>query len=278
MTSRNSVQIYLRDIGEIPLLNREDECELARLAKEGDVDAYRKLIRSNLRLVVSIAKKYSNLGLPFLDLVEEGNLGLMKAVEKFDLSKECRLSTYASWWIRQSIVRALANQGKIIRIPVYMIEKMAVVRKAIDKLNTQYGRQPTNAEIAEKTGESLKTIVEIQELLQKPSSLYSSIHEDEVTELIQMLEDPEAMTPLQALCSDMLKDDLLQLLSLLNEREQKILIHRFGLFDETRKTLDEISDIIGVTRERIRQLSKGAIKKLRTYLREYDLEYDDYSV
>lgn len=278
MAPRNSVQIYLKDIGEIPLLAKEEEFQLAKAAKDGDLAAYRKLIRSNLRLVVSIAKKYSNLGLPFLDLVEEGNLGLMKAVERFDLSKECRLSTYASWWIRQSIVRALANQGKIIRIPVYMIEKMSGVRKAIDKLSLEYKRQPTNVEIAEETGESLKIVVEIQELLQKPSSLYSSVHEDEMTELIHMLEDPDTPTPLQSLCSDMLKDDLLQLLSLLNEREQKILIHRFGLFDEPRKTLDEISAMVGVTRERIRQLSKAAIKKLRNYLREYDLEFDDYAI
>ena len=278
MVKHNSVQIYLRDIGEIPLLKREEEQKLAKNAQDGDTAAYRKLIRSNLRLVVSIAKRYANLGLPFLDLVEEGNIGLMKAVEKYDLEKGCRLSTYASWWIRQSILRALANQGKIIRIPVYMIEKMAAVKRAVDKIFSETGSHPTNDEICEMTGESKKTIIEILELLQKPSSLYSSMKEDDMCELITMLEDTGTLTPLQTMCANMLQEDLLQLLNLLTEREQKILILRFGLCNENPKTLEDIGEIIGVTRERVRQIEKSAIKKLRSILDDYDLEIDDYSI
>lgn len=278
MFKHNSVQIYLRDIGEIPLLKREEEQKLAKFVQEGDISAYRKLIRSNLRLVVSIAKRYANLGLPFLDLVEEGNIGLMKAVEKYDLAKGCRLSTYASWWIRQSILRALANQGKIIRIPVYMIEKMAAVKRAVNKIYSKTGRHPSNEEICEFTGESKKAILEILELLQKPSSLYSSMKEDDMCELITMLEDSGTLTPLQTMCANMLQEDLLQLLNMLSEREQKILILRFGLCNETPKTLEDIGTMIGVTRERIRQIEKSAIKKLRLILSDYDLEIDDYSI
>ncbi len=275
---RNSVQIYLRDIGEIPLLTREEELELASLSRNGDAESYRKLIRANLRLVVSIAKKYANMGLPFLDLVEEGNIGLMKAVEKYDVSKGCRLSTYASWWIRQGIIRALANQGKIVRIPVYMIEKMAEVKRAIETISIKMGRQPTNEEISEITGESVKSIVEIQELLQKPNYLYSSIKEDEVCELIDMLEDEDALTPLQTLCTSMLKDEIVDMINLLSDREKKVLILRFGLGGEKSKTLEEIGVVLGVTRERIRQIEKAAIKKLQSIAKEYEIEFKDYNL
>ncbi|MCB1194947.1 RNA polymerase sigma factor RpoD/SigA [bacterium] len=277
MTSRNSVQLYLKDIGEIPLLTREEEIDLAGKAKSGDVEAYRKLIRSNLRLVVSIAKKYANAGLPFLDLVEEGNIGLMKAVEKYDAGKGCKLSTYASWWIRQSIMRALANQGKIVRVPVYMIEKMAAVKKIIDQFNAEQGRQPTNHELSSLSGESERTIIEILELFQKPSYLHGSLKEDDMCEFINVIEDTDALTPLQSLCASMLRDDLLGLLQLLSEREQKVLILRFGLTEEKPKTLEEIGELIGVTRERIRQIETSALKKLRSFLEEYKIEYSDYS-
>ena len=278
MASRNPVQLYLKDIGEIPLLSREEEIKLAEKAKDGDIEAYRKLIRSNLRLVVSIAKKYSNAGLSFLDLVEEGNIGLMKAVEKYDTTKGCKLSTYASWWIRQSIMRALANQGKIVRVPVYMIEKMASVKKVIEKYNVANGRQPSNKELAEATGESLKTIIEILELFQKPNYLHSSLKEDDMCEFINVIEDTDALTPLQSLCASMLRDDIIELLQLLSEREQKVLILRFGLTEEKSKTLEEIGALIGVTRERIRQIETGALKKLHSFLQEYKLEYTDYSI
>lgn len=276
--ARNSVQIYLKDIGEIPLLKREEEVDLAKKARDGDLESYRKLIRANLRLVVSIAKKYANLGLPFLDLVEEGNIGLMRAVEKYDLAKGCRLSTYASWWIRQSIMRALANNGKIVRIPVYMIEKMAAVKKAIEELTAHSSRKPTNHEVSEMTGESVRTIVEIRELLQKPTYLYSPLKEDDMCELINMIEDTDALTPLQALCASMLRDDLIDLLNLLNEREKKVLILRFGLTEEHPKTLEDIGNELGITRERVRQIEDSAIKKLRDILLEHKMDFKDYSI
>jgi len=275
---RNSVQIYLRDIGEIPLLTKEEELELAECSKNGDSEAYRKLIRANLRLVVSIAKKYANMGLPFLDLVEEGNIGLMKAVEKYDVSKGCRLSTYASWWIRQGIIRALANQGKIVRIPVHMIEKMAEIKRVMETISLKIGRQPTTEEIAESTGESVKSIIEIQELLHKPNYLYSSLKEDEVVELIDLLEDEDALTPLETLCTSMLKDEVVDMINLLSEREKKVLIMRFGLADEKPKTLEDIGLILGVTRERIRQIEKVAIKKLRAIVQDYEMEFKDYKL
>ncbi len=277
MTSRNSMQIYLKDIGEIALLSREEERELAIMAKEDD-DAHRKLIRSNLRLVVSIAKRYANCGLPFLDLVEEGNIGLMKAVEKYDVARGCRLSTYASWWIRQSIIRALANQGKIVRIPVYMVEKMSAVKKVIEKFTLEHDRQPNNDEIAEAAGETVQAIIEIQNYLHKPSYLFGSVNEDEVCDLIDMLEDTDAQTPLQFLCSSTLKSDIIDLLDLLSEREANVLLHRFGLSDDdTPKTLEEIGGIIGVTRERVRQIEKVAIQKLQDIIQEYNFEFSDYS-
>lgn len=278
MSPKNSVQIYLRDIGEIPLLEREEEVTLAKKAQEGDTESYRKLIRSNLRLVVNIAKRYANLGLPFLDLVEEGNIGLMKAVEKYDVSKGCRLSTYASWWIRQSIMRALANQGKIVRIPVYMVEKMAMIKRAVDEYMLKNSHRPTTREIAEMTGESKKTIIEIQELLQKPSYLYSSAKDDDMCELIDMIEDSDALTPLQTLCASMLREDLVGLFDLLSDREEQILLLRFGLTEEKPKTLEEIGEIIGVTRERVRQIENAAIKKLRNFLQEHKMEYKDYAL
>ncbi|MEW6535441.1 MAG: RNA polymerase sigma factor RpoD/SigA [Candidatus Auribacterota bacterium] len=276
--ARSSVQIYLRDIGEIPLLTREDEADLAKKAREGDVESHRKLVRSNLRLVVNIAKKYANLGLPFLDLVEEGNIGLMKAVDKYDLSRGCRLSTYASWWIRQAIMRALANNGKIVRIPVYMIEKMAHVQRAIDKLHHDNNRIPTNTEIAEEVGESVKTIIEIRDLLQKPSYLFSSLKEDDMCSLIDMIEDTDALSPLQTLCANMLQDDMLDLLNLLSDREKKILVYRFGLNEEKPRTLEEIGALFNITRERVRQIEVKAVKKLRKILQEHKMEYKDYSM
>lgn len=276
--ARNSVQLYLRDIGEIALLSREEEKKLALLAKQGDIEAHRKLIRANLRLVVNIAKRYANLGLPFLDLVEEGNIGLMKAVDKYDLDKGCRLSTYASWWIRQAIMRALANQGKIVRIPVYMIEKMAQMQKVQEELTRKNNRKPTNADIAEAMGESVKTVVQIRELLQKPSFLHSTLKEDDMCSLIDMIEDADSLTPLQTMCANMLQDDMLDLLNMLTDREKKILTLRFGLNDKKPKTLEEIGKVFEISRERIRQIELEAVEKLRKILVEHKLEYRDYSI
>lgn len=271
------VQIYLRQIGEIPLLTRDEEEHLARRVRDGDEEARRTLIRANLRLVVTIAKKYMNLGLSFSDLIEEGNLGLMKSVEKYDLAKGCKISTYASWWIKQAIVRALSNQAKMIRLPVYMVEKISAVNKAVEVLSKRMGRPPTAPEIAKHLGLEAEKVVEIQEVSQSPESLHETIGEDGVSELISVVSDEGAASPNRSLAERMIQENIMELLSKMDEREAKIVSWRFGLFGDLPKTLEEIGQVLGVTRERVRQISDSAVKKMREILKQMKLDYEDFN-
>ena len=273
---KDPIQIYLKEIGEIPVLSREEEIALAKKAKKGDDEARKKLIRSNLKLVVSIAKKYFNLGLSFPDLVEEGNLGLMKAVEKYDLRKGCKLSTYASWWIKQSIIRALANQSHTIRLPVYIVEKISSIKKVYRELFQLYGHRPSFIEIANELGTTAEKVREIQALANRPDSLQDSVSDNGVNELIDIIADTETVTPLREVAEKMLLEDIMEMLTILTEREAKILSWRFGLFGNLPKTLEEIGDNFDLTRERIRQILEVAIRKLREHLKEKDIEFTDY--
>lgn len=258
------IRLYLRDIGSIPLLSPEEEKDLARKAKKGDTEAHKCLIRSNLRLVVSIAKRYENIGLPFLDLVEEGNLGLIKAVEKYDIRKGCKLSTYASWWIKQSIMRALANQGKTIRVPVYMIEKLSTVRKVIRELTQKNHKDPSAQDIAQELDISVSKVLEIQNASTSPSSLYSIMGgENGTDELIEIIENKQAPDPTKEVGAILLKEEIEILLEELAPREAEILRLRFGIEDGENLTLEEIGKKYKVTRERVRQIEQTAMKKLR---------------
>lgn len=274
--SRDVAQIYLKDIGEIPLLSKEEEEELAQKAQQGDEEARKTLIRANLRLVVSLAKKYMNLGLSFLDLIEEGNIGLMKGLEKYDPTKGCRISTYVSWWIKQAIMRALANQGKTIRIPVYMIEKISAVNKAIINLTQKLGRPPTDGELAKETDLDIQRIQKVKRISQNPSSLYSSLNEDGMNELVDTLKNEDAVIPIKKVASNFIKEDIMDLLDTLSEREEKILVMYFGLFERTAYTLEEIGQQFGITRERVRQIKERAIEKLKHIQDKHNREFDDY--
>ncbi|MDD5645291.1 MAG: sigma-70 family RNA polymerase sigma factor [bacterium] len=261
------IRLYLRDIGSIPLLSPEEEKELARKVKKGDTEARKCLIRSNLRLVVSIAKRYENIGLPFLDLVEEGNLGLIKAVEKYDIRKGCKLSTYASWWIKQSIMRALANQGKTIRVPVYMIEKLSTVKKVVRELTQKNHKTPSPQDIAQELDISVSKVLEIQNAAVSPSSLYSIMGgENGTDELIEIIENKQAPDPTKEVGAALLKDEIRILLDELAPREAQVLRLRFGIEDGENLTLEEIGKKYKITRERVRQIEQTAMSKLRKLL------------
>jgi RNA polymerase primary sigma factor len=275
--SGDSIQIYLKQIGEIPLLSLEEEQALARRLKKGDEEARRILIRSNLRLVVTIAKRYMNIGLSFQDLIEEGNLGLMKAVDKYDLAKGSKVSTYASWWIKQSMMRALANQAKMIRIPVYMVEKITSVNKASEILFKRMGRTPTPHEIAEYLGMDPDKVLDLQSMSKKPESLHETIGEDGVSELIDVISDQGSSRPNRAIAEHLIQDNIMELLSKMDEREAKIVAWRFGLFGDPPKTLEDIGQKLGITRERVRQINEAAIKKMREILKDKKLEYKDFN-
>lgn len=276
MESGDSLQIYLRQIGEIPLLTREEEEALARRLEKGDEEARRTLIRSNLRLVVTIAKKYMNLGLSFLDLVEEGNLGLMKAVDKYDVNRGCKLSTYASWWIKQAMMRSLANQGKMIRIPVYLVEKISAVNKASEILFKRMGRRASPQEIADHLKMEPGKVAELLSMSKNPESLHEAIGEDGVSELIDVISDEGSANPKRSIAEHLVQDNILELLSKMDEREAKIVTWRFGLFGDPPKTLEDIGQKLGITRERVRQINESAVKKMRELLKGKNLEYEDF--
>ncbi len=266
--SSNPICLYLRDIRQIPLLSLEKERELARRVKKGNAKARKELIRANLRLVVSIAKRYENIGLPFLDLVEEGNIGLMKAVERYDISKGCKLSTYASWWIKQSILRGLANQGKTIRVPVYMVEKFSILQKVIRELTQKKKNPPTSQEIADELGITLEKVMEIQNAAAFSTSLNSFMGEDGTDELINIIENKQASDPAQEVGAMFLKDEIEILLNELTPRESDILKLRFGIKDGENLTLEKIGNKHKITRERVRQIEQTAVKKLRKKIAE----------
>ena len=257
------VKMYLKDIGRVPLLSADDEIELARLMQEGDPVAKKRLSEANLRLVVSIAKRYVGRGMLFLDLIQEGNLGLMKAVEKFDYQKGFKFSTYATWWIRQSITRAIADQARTIRIPVHMVETINKLTRVQRLLLQEFGREPTSAEIAEKMGVTEERVCEIQKIAQDPVSLETPIGEEEDSHLGDFIEDEKTITPSDSVSFRMLKEQLLRVLDTLTPREEKVLRLRYGLDDGKPRTLEEVGKEFNVTRERIRQIEAKALRKLR---------------
>ena len=264
--SDSGLNRYLREIGRIPLLTPQQEIELAGKIKKGDAAARERMINANLRLVVTIARDYANLGLPLLDLISEGNIGLTKAVERFDPAKGAKLSTYAMWWIKQSIKRALANQSKTIRLPVHLVDKVAKVRHVSLQMSDELGREPTDDELGEELGIAGGNVARLKSLGIRPASIEAPIGDDDVTEFGEMIGDEEAQTPFEMLRDKNLLDEMDRLLRVLDKREQKIISERFGLDGGTPKTLEDVGKNFGITRERIRQLQNIALAKLRRAL------------
>lgn len=259
----DAVKLYLRDIGSYALLTVDEERELAKAMAEGDNNAKRKLSEANLRLVVSIAKRYVGRGMAFLDLIQEGNLGLMKAVEKFDYTKGFKFSTYATWWIRQAITRAIADQARTIRLPVHMVETINKTARITRMLTQQLGRDPTPEEIALEMDTTPEKIIEIQRTAQDPVSLETPIGEEEDSHLGDFIEDTNAAQPAEKAEQSMIKEQLMQVLATLTPREEKVVRMRYGLDDNRARTLEEVGQAFGVTRERIRQIEAKALRKLR---------------
>ena len=257
------VRMYLKEIGKVPLLTADEEVELAKRMEAGDEYAKQKLCEANLRLVVSIAKKYVGRGMLFLDLIQEGNLGLIKAVDKFDYTKGYKFSTYATWWIRQAITRSIADQARTIRIPVHMVETINKLIRVSRQLLQENGREPTPDEIAEEMGITVEKVREILKIAQEPVSLETPIGEEEDSHLGDFIPDDDAPAPAEAAAFSMLKEQLVEVLSTLTDREQKVLKLRFGLEDGRARTLEEVGKEFEVTRERIRQIEAKALRKLR---------------
>ena len=257
------VRMYFKEIGKVPLLTADEERELAIRIENGDEEAKKKLCESNLRLVVSIARRYLNRGLSFLDLIQEGNLGLIKAVEKFDYSKGYKFSTYATWWIRQAITRSIADQARTIRIPVHMVETINKLIRISRQLLQELGREPTAEEIAKEMGISVEKVREIKKISQDPVSLETPIGEEEDSHLGDFIPDEDIPSPVEAAAYSMLQKQLREVLDTLSEREKKVLILRFGLDDGRPRTLEEVGKEFNVTIERIRQIEAKALRKLR---------------
>ena len=257
------VKAYLKEIGQVPLLSAEEEQTLARAARAGDADARRRLSEANLRLVVSVAKRYAGRGLPFLDLIQEGNLGLMKAAEKFEPDRGFKFSTHATWWIRQSITRAIADQGRTIRIPVHLVEHINRVRKTAGELLRKNGREPTAEEIAVRLEMEPDRVRELLQLAQEPVSLETPVGEEEDAHLEDFIQDEEAGIPVDEAGRQLLRRELMSVLKSLTPREERVITLRFGLDDGRPRTLEELGKEFNVTRERIRQIEAKALRKLR---------------
>ncbi len=259
---------YLQEIGRIPLLTPQDEIDLARKIKKGDAAARERMINANLRLVVTIARDYTNLGVPLLDLISEGNIGLTKAVERFDPAKGAKLSTYAMWWIKQSIKRALANQSKTIRLPVHLVDKVAKVRRVSLQMSDELGREPTDDELGEEIGIAGEKVARLRSFGIRPASLDATIADDDSTEFSESVGDEGAQTPFEWLRDKNLRGEVDGLIAVLDNRDKKIISQRFGLNGGKPKTLEDVGRDFGVTRERIRQLQNIALAKLRRALRK----------
>ncbi len=267
------VKMYLKDIGSVKLLTSEQEVELAKRILEGDAQAKAELCERNLKLVVSIAKKYVNRSsMQFLDLIQEGNLGLLKAVEKFDFTKGFRFSTYATWWIRQAITRAIADQARIIRIPVHMVETIHKLSRVSKQLTQELGRDPSNAEIAERMGITEQRVNEIQKIALDPISLESPVGEEDESKISDFVEDESMKSPTDSAAQDILKSQLMAVIETLTPREQKVIRLRYGLDDNHPRTLEEVGKEFNVTRERIRQIEAKALRKLRNPNRSKKLQ------
>ena len=262
----SGLRVYLREIGQVALLTAEQELSLATRVQAGDMEARAHMIRANLRLVVKIAHDYASFGLPMADLISEGNIGLIKAVERFDPGKGSKLSTYAAWWIKQSIKRALANQSKTIRLPVHMVDKIAKLRRLAAGMSEELGREPTDEELAEEVGISVGKLAQLRTVSLRPASLDAPVSDEDSKELGETVSDLEAQSPLEQLSDSNLLDELAEVLCVLDSRERRIISARFGLEGETPKTLETVGRKFGVTRERIRQLQNGALEKLRRAL------------
>ena len=264
--SDSGLNRYLREIGRIPLLTPQQEIALAGKIRKGDNAARERMIKANLRLVVTIARDYMNLGLPLLDLISEGNIGLTKAVERFDPAKGAKLSTYAMWWIKQSIKRALANQSKMIRLPVHLVDKVAKVRRVSLQMSDELGREPTDDEVGEELGIAGEKVARLRSFGIRPASLDATTADDDSTEFSESVGDEGAQTPFEWLRDKNLRSEVDGLIALLDSREKKILSQRFGLDGGKAKTLEDVGKDFGITRERIRQLQNIALAKLRRAL------------
>jgi RNA polymerase primary sigma factor len=265
---------YLREIGRFPLLTPQQEIELAEKIKKGDAAARERMINSNLRLVVTIAHDYANLGLPLLDLISEGNIGLTKAVERFDPRKGAKLSTYAMWWIKQSIKRALADQSKTVRLPVHLGEKLAKMRRVASQMSDELGREPTDDELGEELGIASEKVARLKSVGIRPTSLDAPVGEDDSTEFGEIIGDEDAQNPFELLQDEDLRNEMDGVLDVLDDREKKIISQRFGLDGGKPKTLEDVSKNFGVTRERIRQLQNVALAKLRRALSKNENLWD----
>jgi RNA polymerase primary sigma factor len=266
--SDSSLRVYMREISKTELLTAKEEVELAARIKQGDKKAREHMIKANLRLVVKIAQDYANYGLPLQDLISEGNIGLMKAVERFDPEKGGKLSTYAAWWIKQAIKRALANQSKTIRLPVHMVDKIAKLRRITGMLTEAYGREPTDEELSEETGIALKKLLLLKRASQRPASLDAPVGDEDSSSYAEVIGDERAVNPFEALSDKNMHGQLDDLMEVLDERESKIIDARFGIGGKTPMTLEEVGREFGVTRERIRQLQNIALDKMRKTLRK----------
>lgn len=274
MQAGDTVQMYLKEIGRVELLTAEEEIELAERIKQGDEEARRKMVEANLRLVVSIARRYVGRNVLLLDLIQEGNMGLMRAIDKFDPSKGFKFSTYATWWIRQAITRAIADQGRTIRVPVHMVERINKQRQVSRSLLQDMGREPTPEEIADFMGVSVDQVEQTMKAAHEPISLETPIGDETNSNLSDFIQDKESIAPAEAAASQILKEQMNDVLDMLTDREERVLRLRFGLDDGRARTLEEIGNKLGVTRERIRQIQLQAIRKLRhsnhsEHLRDY---------
>ena len=266
----NGIKIYLREIGQISLITVKDEINLAAKIKRGDKDARATMIKANLRLVVKIAHDYANLGLPLLDLISEGNIGLMKAVERFDPQKGGKLSTYAAWWIKQSIKRALANQSKTIRLPVHLVDKISKMKRTAMKMSEKLGREPSDQELADALGMQRAKVAQLREISIRPASLDATIGDEDDTQFSEIVGDENAATPFEMLRDKNMRDDVRDLLQELEPREAEILKARYGLDGGRQRTLEEVGKNLKVTRERVRQLQNIALGKLRRLMEKQD--------